>query len=164
VLSLGKVVIETIFTAFVVPALLIPLLWLVGTIVPAFRRGPRRPFDERICLLERVYLSAGALLVAGGVLSWAGVPVERGGRPLTIAAWVVYAAANLLFAGIVMGMTTGYASVPDGRAKDALFLRFVGEVGFQMVMTAGAFLLLFRLLRVVYHQKFPELDVVIEGI
>jgi hypothetical protein len=164
VLSFGKVAVETVFTAFVVPALLIPLLWLGRTVVSAFRHAPRFRFEDRFRLLERAYVILSSLLLAGGILSWAGVPVEIGGRPLTILAWIMYAAANLLFAGIVLGMTTSYASLPDGRTKDALFLRFVGEVSFQAVMTAGAFLLLFRLLRVVYHQKFPGLDVVTEGI
>jgi hypothetical protein len=61
-------------------------------------------------------------------------------------------------------MMSGYASLPEGRGKDSVFLRFVGEMSFQIVMTAGAFVLLFRLLRVVFHRTFPGTEVVTEGI
>jgi hypothetical protein len=164
VFSTGKEAMETIFTAFVVPALLTPVVWLARAVTRAVRHAPPRPFEARTRRLEVLYLLAGFTLLVGGLLARAGVPVERGGRPLTFFVWALYLAANLLFAGIVVAMTSGYGSVPDGRPKDSMFLRFVGEVCFQVVMTAGAFLLLYRLLRVVFHRTFPGLDVVPEGI
>jgi hypothetical protein len=141
-----------------------PHVWFGGAVTRPFRRAPTLAFEARIRRLERASFLVGFMLVLGGLLAWVGVPVERGGRSLTFVAWAMYAAANLLFASIVMGMTSGYGSLPDGRPKDALFMRFIAEVFFQVVMTAGAFSLLYRLLRVVFHRKFPGLDVVPEGI
>jgi hypothetical protein len=155
VFPLWKQAIETIFTAFLVPALCVPLVWGVLALRDRHRRIPGDAVTRRLFRLQGFHALSCALLVAGGVLAWTGVPVERGGRPLTILAWALYGIANLLFAALAIRMTTGYSGLPDEAPKDKLFLGFLGLVTLQPIATAGALSLLYRLLRVVYHEEFP---------
>jgi hypothetical protein len=119
---------------------------------------------QSLTRLQAAYSITSALLVSGGVLAWLGVPVERGGRPLTLLTWAVYGGANVLFAALVLQMTSGYGNLPEGELKDVVFLRFLAIVALQPITTAGAFSVLYRLLRLVYHEKFPWPDVSPQGI
>ncbi len=159
-----KQAIETLFTAFLVPAFCVPFVWFGLALRNRARRPPGEVFARRMLGLQSAHAVSCVLLVAGGLLAWAAVPVERGGRLLTAGAWALYGVVNLLFAAIVVLMTGGYAGLPDGPPKDALFLRFLGLVALQPIATAGAFSLLYRLLRVVYHEEFPWLDIPTEGL
>ncbi|MGH9441031.1 MAG: hypothetical protein ACRD16_02030 [Thermoanaerobaculia bacterium] len=161
--GLARLTIETVFTAYVVPALLTPVVWL-GTIASRKLHPVGASPEARIARIERAYVALGALLLALGLAAWAGVPVERGGRAMTYAAWAMYVALNLLFAGLVGAMATGYPKLPEGRRRDRLFVRFLVETAFQPIVTAGTFLLLYRLLRVVFHRTIPVLGAVQEGI
>ena len=161
--TLAKQAIETIFTAFAVPTFLVPIVWLGVKL----RGRPVRTGTALVRNLTRIqaaYAISSALLVSGAVLAWIGVPVERGGRPATLLVWAVYGGANILFAALVLQMTSGYGNLPDGELKDAIFLRFLAIVALQPITTAGAFSLLYRLLRLVYHEKFPWPDVSPQGI
>ena len=161
---LCKQAIEIVFTAFLMPALCAPVVWLGLALLGRGRRVPGEVFSRRMSLLQTGCAVSGGLLAAGGLLAWLGVPVERGGRLLTAAAWADYGITNLLFAAVVIRMTPGYAGLPEGKQKEALFLRFLGLVVLQPIATGGAFSILYRLLRVVYHEKFPWPDVTPEGI
>jgi hypothetical protein len=159
-----KQTIETVFTAYLVPALCVPLIWIFFALRDRHRRRPAEIVSRRLLRVQGAHAFSCAVLVAGGLLAWAGVPLEQGGRLLTAAAWVLYAIANVLFAALSVLMTVGYSSLPDGARRDTLFLRFLGLVTLQPIATAGTFSLLYRLLRVVYHRQFPWLDIPTEGL
>jgi hypothetical protein len=158
-----KQIVEAVFTSYLLPALIVPLVWLLRAIT---RRSARR-FSAGILSLQvlQIVYEATAILI---VLVWAavraGLRIEAGGRPITILAWVLFGALNLLFATLAVRVTGEYGKLPDGGPKDAVFLRFLGAIVAQPIATLAAFSLLYQLLRVVYHQEFPWLDAVQEGI
>jgi hypothetical protein len=159
-----KQAIETIFTAFAVPALCVLPLWIGQTLLPRKHRVSAEAISRKLFRLQALCAASGVLLAVGGIAAWMGVAVERGGRPLTVGTWGLYGLANLLFAAVAIRMTAGYGDLPDGAVKDRLFLCFLGLVVLQPIATAGAFSLLYRLLRLVYHEQFPWLDISPEGI
>ena len=160
---IGMQALETIFTAFAMPAFLVPLVWLgVKLRGHAVRTGTA--LVRNSTRLQVAHAISSALLVSGAILAWLGVPVERGGRPATLLVWALYGGVNILFAALVLQMTSGYGNLRDGEFKDALFLRFLAIVALQPIATAGAFSLLYRLLKLVYHETFPWLDVSPQGI
>lgn len=154
-----KQLVEAVFTSFLLPALLVPLVWLL-------RRVTGRALGGALSLrvLRMAYEAAALLLVLAWACTRAGLRIEAGGRPVTMAVWFLFGALNLLFAAIAVRITGEYGKLPEGRPKDALFLRFLGAVLAQPVATLAAFSLLYRLLRLVYHREFPWLDAVQEGI
>jgi hypothetical protein len=161
---LGKQVLETIFTAFAVPAFLVPLVWLAAKLSGRSGGWTGVALARSLTRLQAAHAVSSALLISGAVLAELGVPLERGGKPLTLLAWALYGGVNIVFAGLLLRMVSGYGNLPDGKLKDALFLRFMAITALQPITTAGAFTLLYHLLRLVYHEKFPWLDVSPEGI
>jgi hypothetical protein len=157
-------VVEVVFTAYAVPALIVPFVWLGRRIAAAARGGPPRDSAEG---LNRTVLAYGAL-AAGWLGTWLalrlGVPIEKGGRAVGALFWLAYGLVNLLLAWFLVRFTAGYGKMPDGRLKDRLFLHFLSAVLVQPVMTACAFSVLYRMLGVVYHLKVPGLTAVQEGI
>jgi hypothetical protein len=81
-----------------------------------------------------------------------------------VACWTGYAVANLALAWLLVWFTADYGSLPDGESKDRLFLRVIGAVVLQPVMTALAFSVLYRIMGVAYHLQVPGLTAVQEGI
>ncbi len=158
-----KQLVEAIFTAYLLPALLVPLVWLIRAI--RGNRADRSP--GRFGPLRRVqgaYASVAILITLLWAAAKAGLRVELGGRPITVVAWILFGTLNFLFAVLAVRMAGDYARLPDGRPKDALFLRFLAAIVAQPLVTLAAFSLLYRLLRVVYHRQFPWLNAVQEGI
>jgi hypothetical protein len=156
--------IELMFTAYAVPALLVPLVWLARRVL-APRRA--RSIQETAHRLGRAIATYGIVLL-GWVAAWLalrlGVPLERGGQVAGLLCWVGYALLNVLLASLLVGFTSGYGDLPEGPSRDRLFLRFLSAIVAQPVATACAFAVLYRIMGVVYRLKVPGLGAVQEGI
>jgi hypothetical protein len=158
-----KQIVEAVFTSYLLPALIVPLVWLLGAIT---RRstGTLVAGISALRFLQNAYDATAILIVLVWAAGRAGLRIEAGGRPITVLVWVLFGALNLLFATLAVRITGEYGKLPDGGPKDTVFLRFLGAIVAQPIATLAAFSLLYRLLRVVYHREFPWLDVVQEGI
>ncbi len=156
--------VELIFTAYAVPALLVPLVWLVQRLFRARRPGAARETADR---LNRAVAAYGILLLAW-VGAWValvlGVPIERGGRVAGAAFWLAYGLLNFGLAWLLVRFTAGYGDLPEGPLRDRLFMRFLSAIVVQPVATACAFAVLYRIMGVVYHLGAPGLTAVQEGI
>jgi hypothetical protein len=158
-----KQIVEAVFTSYLLPALLVPLVWLLRGIA---RRsiGIFSTAISSLRLLQNIYDATATLIVLAWAAGRAGFRIEAGGRPITVFAWFLFGSLNLLFATLAVRITGEYGRLPEGPAKDTVFLRFLGTIVAQPIATMAAFSLLYRLLRVVYHREFPWLDAVQEGI
>ena len=153
--------VELVFTAYAVPALLVPFVWLGRRLI---HRGGGSETEER---LNRAIASYGIVLL-GWVGAWTalalGIPIEKGGRVAGAAFWIGYALLNLLLASLLVRFTAGYGNLPEGASRDRLFLRFLSAIVVQPMATACAFAVLYRIMGLVYHLKVPGLTAVQEGI
>ena len=157
-------IVEVTFTAYAVPALLVPVVWLARRLLRG-GRSARRP--ETANGLNRTLAAYAVVLVAwlgARIVVAAGVPVERGGRAAAIVFWIAYALLNLMLAWLLVRFTAGYGDLPEGPSRDRLFLRFLSAIVVQPMATACAFTVLYRIMGVVYHLKVPGLGAVQEGI
>ncbi len=156
--------VELIFTAYAVPAVLVPGVWLVRRLFRARRSGVAREMAE---LLNRQIAAYGILLLAW-VGAWValvlGIPIEKGGRLAGAIFWIAYGLLNFGLAFLLVGFTAGYGDLPEGPVRDRLFIRFLSAIAVQPVATACAFSVLYRIMGVVYHLKAPGLTAVQEGI
>lgn len=152
---------ELIFTAYLMPALLLPVIW-IGAALARHVRAPAGGGGH--ALWFSVHGGAALLLIALWALSATGVPIERGGAAITTLAWLVFAALQLSFAALASSVTSRVSAMAEGSARDALFATFVGFTLLQPVGTAAALAVLLRLMRLVYHQTLPLLDIVPEGV
>jgi hypothetical protein len=156
--------VELVFTAYAVPALIVPLVWFGRRILVAARG---RPVGDSAGALNRAIRAYG-VLAAVWLLAWLalrlGVPIERGGRAAGAISWTAYALVNVALARLLVQFTAGYGELPGGRRKDALFLQFLSAVVAQPLATACAFSVLYRIMGVVYHLKVPGLTAIQEGI
>jgi hypothetical protein len=156
--------VELMFTAYAVPALLVPLVWLARRIFQSRRSRSNRETADR---LGRAVGAYGLVLLAW-VAAWLalrlGIPIERGGRVAGWICWAAYAVLNVLLATLLVGFTAGYGDLPEGSSRDRLFLRFLSAIVAQPVATACAFAVLYRIMGVVYRMKVPGLGAVQEGI
>jgi hypothetical protein len=153
---------ELVFTAYMVPALLVPLVW-IGLRVRRAYRGPSRETLLSLARLEAAY----ALFAVVWLAAWLALPVlpfERAGRPALALSWLGYLLVNVVFATLLVRFTSGYGGLPDGDDKDRLFLRLLAAVIAQPLTTACAFAVLYRIMGVAYQLKVPGLPVVQEGI
>jgi hypothetical protein len=155
--------VELIFTAYAVPALLVPLVWLVRRLFRGHRSGTRETADG----LNRAVAAYGIVLLAW-VGAWValvlGVPFERGGRVAGAIFWIAYGFLNFGLAWLLVRFTAGYGDLPEGDSRDRLFVRLLSAILVQPVGTACAFAVLYRIMGVVYHLKVPGLTAVQEGI
>ncbi len=157
-------VVELIFTAYAVPALLVPVVWLVRRLLRGHRSEEARGMADR---LNRQIVAYGIVLLAwlGAWLALAlGIPIEKGGRLAGAVSWIAYGSLNFGLASVLVGFTAGYGQLPEGPARDRLFVRFLSAIIVQPVATACAFSVLYRIMGVVYHLKVPGLTAVQEGI
>lgn len=156
--------VELIFTAYAVPALLVPLVWLVQRLLRARRPAVASETADR---LNRAVSAYGILLLAW-VVAWAalvlGVPIEKGGRVAGAVFWLAYGLLNFGLSSLLVRFTAGYGDLPEGPSRDRLFLRFLSAIVVQPVATACAFAVLYRIMGVVYHLSVPGLAAVQEGI
>lgn len=152
-------IIEIVFTSYLLPALLLPLVWLASAL--------RRSTTDPMVVIRRTrfaYLAVAAAFALMWALARSGVPIEAGGRWLTALAWIAFVMLHLLFAMLAATMTAKYASLPEGTAKESSFVFFLAIVVLHPAATAAGVSVLYRLLRLVYHQVLPGIDLVPGGI
>ena len=153
--------VELIFTAYMVPALLVPLVWIGGRV---FRRGSPRESANRLTRIQIAYGAIACLWFAGWLAMRLGLPIEQGGKAVGWLSWAVYFALNLTLAMLLVAFTGEYGALPDGPQKDRLFVRFLTIILAQPVATAFAFGVLYRIMGLVYHMNVLPLPGVQEGI
>jgi hypothetical protein len=156
-------VIEITFASYMVPALLVPLVWVAAWLLKRRLRHNAQPATEvegQSRLLFWLFLVWFVLFLA----VMAGAHFNRGGRVAVVSCWVVYAATNLLLAWYLLRFTATYGSIPDGRAADRVFLRFIAIIVAQPLMTAAAFAVLNNVMGVAWNAQVPELPAIQEGI
>ncbi len=92
-----KQFVEAVFTSYLLPALLVPLVWLL-------RRLTGRAIGGVLSLrvLRIAYEIVAILLVFAWACMRAGLRIEAGGRPATIAVWILFGALNFLFATLAV--------------------------------------------------------------
>lgn len=152
--------VEVVFTAYAVPALIVPAVWLTLRVI----KREEGSWAGRLAWMEGLYggIAAFWLLAGAGVLL--GLPVERGGQLPRILAWAAYSALNIVFAWLLVRFTSGYGLVADEDQRDRLFSRLLLIVIAHPVATACAFAWLYRMMNLPYRLSVPGLGPVQEGI
>ena len=154
---------EIAFASYMVPALLVPAVWIVGLLLKR-RLGAHRPPIGEIDGLWRVLSGLFVLWLALFVAVLAGAPLNRGGMIAVVLSWAVYALTNVLLAWLLLRFTSTYALIPAGTAADRVFMRFLAIVIAQPLMTAAAFAVLNQVMGVAWNLQVPELPAIQEGI
>jgi hypothetical protein len=90
--------------------------------------------------------------------------LNRGGMIAVVLCWAAYAITNLLLAWFLLRFTSTYALIPAGTAADRVFMRFLGIVVAQPLVTAAAFAVLNQVMGVAWNLQVPQLPVIQEGI
>jgi hypothetical protein len=156
-------IIEIAFASYMVPALLLPAVWLAGFLLKrriGVTRLPAAEIESQWRLLFGLFLVWFALFLAVA----AGAPLNRGGVTAIAVCWIVYAVTNLLLAWFMLRFTSTYALIPAGQVADRAFMRFLGIVVAQPLMTAAAFAVLNRVMGVAWNLQIPDLPAIQEGI
>jgi hypothetical protein len=154
---------EIIFASYMVPALLVPVAWFLawmlrrrlGRMVPAAAEVERQWRVLRILFLVWLALF---LVVVGGMR------LNRGGVVAVAICWSIYALTNFLLAWFLLRFTATYGSIPPGPVADRAFMRFLGIVVAQPLMTAAAFTVLNQVMGVAWNLQVPNLPAIQEGI
>ena len=155
--------VELVFTAYAIPALLVPFVWLAGW---AWSRwgGGRSGHGEQLGQILTWYFAA----VVGWLVAWGmirlGLPAEKGGVAAVALGWLAYGTANVLFAQLLVRFTQEYGLLPPGEATDRVFARLLSAIVAQPLMTAFAFFVLYRITGVTWSLHVPGLPAVQEGI
>lgn len=155
-------IVEVAFTAYVVPALMVPLILLISWM--RRRRSPNQEASRELNRLVRVHFALVFVWVVIWIAMILGVPLEKGGSIMLAACWTAYVAVNGALAWVLVRFTARYGSLAASSASDALFIRLVGALAAQPVMTALAFSVLTRIMGMGWHPLIPSLPAVQEGI
>ena len=156
-------IVEIAFASYMVPALLLPAVWVAGRLYTRARgndRPPIREIDRQCRVLFVLLLVWLALFLA--VL--AGAPLNRGGMVAIVLCWTAYVVTNVLLAWFLLRFTSTYGLIPAGPAADRVFMRFLGIVVTQPLMTAAAFAVLNQVMGVAWNLQVPALPAIQEGI
>jgi hypothetical protein len=156
-------IIEIAFASYMVPALLLPAVWIAAWLLKnrlGAHQEPIRAIERQWRVLSGLFVVWLALFL--GVL--AGAPLNRGGVVAIVVCWAIYALTNLLLAWFLLRFTATYALIPAGRCADRVFMRFLGIVITQPLMTAAAFAVLNQVMGVAWNLQIPELPAIQEGI
>jgi hypothetical protein len=156
-------IIEITFASYMVPALLVPLVWLAAWVLRSRLRRAASPVAEiegQSRRLYRLFLVWFVLFLA----VVAGAPLNRVGSAAIALCWLVYTVTNLLLAWFLFRFTITYGSIPDGQVADRVFLRFIAIIVTQPFMTAAAFVVLNNVMGVTWNAQVPELPAIQEGI
>ncbi len=156
-------IIEIVFTSYMLPALLVPAVWSVAFLLRRRLRTNVQPAAE----IERQRRTLSALFLLWLALFLAvaaGAPLDRGGLPVVVCCWLIFAVTNVMLAWYLMRFTTTYGLIPAGRLADRVFLRFLGIVIAQPLMTAAAFVVLNEVMGVAWNLRVPALPAIQEGI
>lgn len=156
-------IIEITFASYMVPALLLPPVWVAAWLLKRRFRAQARPAME-VEGQSRwlLWLFMGWLALFLAVV--AGVPLHRGGSLAVALCWFVYVVTNVLIAWFLLRFTTAYGSIPAGQAADRAFLRFIAIIVAQPLMTAAAFAVLNNVMGLAWSAQVPELPAIQEGI
>jgi hypothetical protein len=157
-------IIEIAVTSYMVPALLLPAVWIVGLLLKRRRAGGNRPPIGEIERQWRILSGLFGVWLALFIAVLAGVPLNRGGMIAVVLCWAAYALTNLLLAWFLLRFTSTYALIPAGTAADRVFMRFLGIVAAQPLMTAAAFAVLNQVMGVAWNLQVPALPAIQEGI
>jgi hypothetical protein len=156
-------VIEIIFTSFMVPALIMPVLWGGAWLL-------RRPaiadadLGARLGKTLAATICVFALWLLLVVAATAGLPLHAGGLPVVATCWLLYIGSNGLVAWLLLRFIVDYGRIQQGVTADRLFLRFVGVLAAQPVATAAAFAVINSAMGLVWNQSIPALPAIQEGI
>jgi hypothetical protein len=156
-------IIEITFTSFMVPALLVPVVWVAGRLLKRRPRDDEEPVAElnrqwrMVCALFLLWLLLALAVVAH-------VPFRLGGGVAIALCWMLYAFTNLLLAWYFLRFTASYGSIQAGPLADRVFLRFVSVVLTQPLATAAAFAVLNVVMGVAWNGQVPALPAIQEGI
>jgi hypothetical protein len=155
--------VELAFTAYMVPALLVPVVWVAAMIFKRRRRDNADPLHE---LTRQWWLLAGLfgmwLLLFLAVR--AGAPLSHGGGAAKWLVWTAYVATNLVIAWFLLRFTSRYGSIGKGAAADRLFGRFLIIILAQPLMTAAAFVVIETAMGVSWNGQVPQLPAIQEGL
>jgi hypothetical protein len=156
-------IIEIAFASYMVPALLLPAVWTAAWLLRRRLGRTPQPASE----IEGQWRILFGLFVVWLILFIAvaaGAPLNRGGLVAIVVCWSVYALTNLLIAWFLLRFTSTYALIPAGRVADRAFMRFLGIVVAQPLMTAAAFAVLNQVMGVAWNLQVPDLPAIQEGI
>jgi hypothetical protein len=154
---------EIIFASYMVPALLIPVAWLLAWLLRR-RLGRTVPAAEEVERQWRVLRILFLVWLALFLVVIAGVRLNRGGIVAVVLCWSIYALTNFLLAWFLLRFTATYGSIPPGPIADRVYLRFLGIVVAQPLMTAAAFAVLNQVMGVAWNLQVPDLPAIQEGI
>jgi len=154
---------EIIFASYMVPALLVPVAWMLAWMLRRRlgRKGPAVAEVERQWRMLRILFLIWLALFLGVI---AGVHLNRGGIVAIVMCWSIYALTNCLLAWFLLRFTATYGSIPPGPVADRVYLRFLGIVVAQPLMTAAAFAVLNQVMGVAWNLQVPDLPAIQEGI
>ena len=155
--------VEIAFTSYVVPALLVPVILLIRW-MGRTRAAPRREASRELTRLVRIHFAFVLVWAVAWIAMVLGVPLQKGGSATVIACWAAYVAANLVLAWVLVRFTATYGSLPESSASDALFVRLLGTLAAQPIMTALAFSVITHIMGVGWNPLVPALPAVQEGI
>jgi hypothetical protein len=154
--------VEVAFTAYVVPALMVPLILLVSWM--RRRRVPHQEASRELTRLVRTHFTLVLVWLVIWIAMVLGIPLEKGGSITIIACWIAYVAVNGVLAWVLVRFTASYGSLPASSTSDVLFMRLVGTLAAQPIMTALAFSVLTHIMGRDWHPLLPSLPAVQEGI
>ncbi len=154
--------IELVYTAYMVPALMVPVAWLL--LRYARRRGRLATAPGRELL--RLELGIGAV-AAGWIVLWllmkAGVPIGVG-MPQLVVGTVLFLSLNAALAWLLVRFTAGYGALPQGPAADRLFLGFVGLFAVHPLVTGAALGIMHHVMGLAWQASMPQFIPGQEGI
>lgn len=156
--------VELLFTAYAVPALVVPFVWLAMRLRRAVRPVRQKGTADRLNGALTTYAVVAAAWISAWIALGLGIRLEAGGHAAAALSWVAYGLLNTALSALLIRFTGSYGGLPEGDLKDRLFLRFITAIAVQPLATAGAFAILYRIMGFVYHRKVPGLTAVQEGI
>jgi lipopolysaccharide export LptBFGC system permease protein LptF len=154
---------EIVFASYMVPALLVPVAWILAWILRR-RLGRNVPPAAEVEQQWRVLRILFVLWLALFVGIVAGFRLNQGGVVAVALCWALYACTNFLLAWFLLRFTATYGSIPPGPVADRVYMRFLGIVVAQPLMTAAAFAVLNQVMGVAWNLQVPELPAIQEGI
>ncbi len=157
-------IVEIAFTAYMVPALLVPLAWTAGLLCR--RAFPANP--DATAELSGLWRILAGLFVLWLLLFLAvtvHAPLAHSGGTIgKVIVWTLYVLTNLLLAWFLLRFTSRYGSIAAGPAADRVFASLLVIVLAQPFMTAIAFAVLYRVMGVAWNGQAPDLPAIQEGI
>jgi hypothetical protein len=141
---------EIVFASYMVPALMVPIAWLLAW-TQRRRLGRKMPAAAEVERQWRVLRILFLIWFALFLVVFAGVRLNRSGVIAIVMCWSRYALTNFSLAWFLLPFTATYGSIPPGPVADRAYLRFLGIVVAQPLMTAAAFAVLNQVMGVAWN-------------